>query len=46
MVNDANVVIADVPTGNGVHIGDSVILPTLPTAVEAASWASVKQHRQ
>ena len=45
-IDGANVVTTDVLATNGViHIIDAVILPELPTAVEAASWGAVKQEQ-
>lgn len=45
-VDGANVVTTDVLATNGViHIIDAVILPELPTAVEAVSWGAVKEKQ-
>ncbi len=46
MINNANVVQADVAASNGViHIIDAVLLPPPPaTAVESSSWGMVKQQ--
>ena len=46
MINDANVVQADVAASNGViHIIDAVLLPPLPaTSVESSTWGTVKQQ--
>jgi uncharacterized surface protein with fasciclin (FAS1) repeats len=44
-VNGAQVTQTDILATNGViHIIDAVILPELPTAVEASSWGTVKDH--
>ncbi len=45
MINNANVVQADVAASNGViHIIDAVLLPPSPTAVESSTWGTVKQQ--
>ena len=46
MINNANVVQADVAASNGViHIIDAVLLPPLPaTSVESSTWGTVKQQ--
>ena len=45
MINNANVVQADVVASNGViHIIDAVLLPPAPTAVESSTWGEVKQQ--
>ncbi len=47
MINNANVVQADVAASNGViHIIDAVLLPPSPpaTAVEGSTWGAVKQQ--
>ena len=45
MINNANVVQADVAASNGViHIIDAVLLPPAPTAVESSTWGEVKQQ--
>lgn len=45
MINNANVVQADVAASNGViHIIDAVLLPPAPTAVESSTWGAVKQQ--
>ncbi len=45
MINNANVVQADVAASNGViHIIDAVLLPPTATAVEVDTWGAVKQQ--
>ena len=45
MINNANVVQADVTASNGViHIIDAVLLPPPATAVESSTWGTVKQQ--
>ena len=45
MINDANVIQADVGASNGViHIIDAVLLPPPDTSVESSTWGSVKQQ--
>ena len=46
MINNANVVQADVAASNGViHIIDAVLLPPPPeTSVESSTWGTVKQQ--
>lgn len=45
MINNANVVQADVAASNGViHIIDAVLLPPAATAVEVDTWGAVKQQ--
>ena len=45
MINNANVVQADVAASNGViHIIDAVLLPPAPTSVESSTWGTVKQQ--
>ena len=45
MINNANVVQADVVASNGViHIIDAVLLPPTATAVEVDTWGAVKQQ--
>ncbi len=45
MINDANVVQADVAASNGViHIVDAVLLPPPATAVDSSTWGTVKQQ--
>ena len=45
MINNANVVQADVTASNGViHIIDAVLLPPADTAVEGSTWGTVKQQ--
>ena len=45
MINNANVVQADVAASNGViHIIDAVLLPPPPTAIESSSWGTAKQQ--
>ena len=46
MINEANVIGLDIEGTNGViHIIDSVIIPSAPTAVEDATWGSMKNAR-
>ncbi|MYI62058.1 MAG: fasciclin domain-containing protein, partial [Gemmatimonadetes bacterium] len=45
MINNANVVQADVAASNGViHIIDAVLLPPPATAVESSTWGTAKQQ--
>ena len=45
MINNANVIQADVAASNGViHIVDAVLLPPTATAVEVDTWGAVKQQ--
>ncbi len=45
MINNANVVQADVAASNGViHIIDAVLLPPPATSVESSTWGAVKQQ--
>ena len=45
MINNANVIQADVAASNGViHIVDAVLLPPAATAVEVDTWGAVKQQ--
>ncbi len=45
MIDNANVVQADVAASNGViHIIDAVLLPPAATAVESSTWAEIKQQ--
>ena len=45
LINNANVVQADVAASNGViHIIDAVLLPPIATAVESSTWGTVKQQ--
>ena len=45
MINNANVIQADVAASNGViHIIDAVLLPPAATAVEGSTWGTVKQQ--